>query len=79
MTYGGFGWQWFCCCLFIVLMLPLFVGVLFTCFVIQYLCLEKFCNHPAGEERASCFNFKVFCHVFVVVLCLFLTVPWVGL
>ena len=47
------------------------------------LCHFLFCNHLAGEEKDGCFAFIVFlmsCGCYCSShLCLFLTVPWVGL
>ena len=40
--------------------------------------MEK-CNHLAEEERVGYISLFSWCHMAVSVLCLFLTVPWVGL
>ena len=40
--------------------------------------LFQFCNHLAGEERAVLLLCSA-CRVAVIILCLFLPVPWVGL
>ena len=74
-----------CCCLFIV---DYFSHCLCVCFLPPFLLrclscyavhgeLSIFCIHLAGEERVSWFTFIVF--LISCVLCLFLTVPLVGL
>ena len=54
------------------------------CLILVLLCSTKcpfeLCNHLAEEERAGCFTLIVLlCHLTVIVLSLFLMVPWVGL
>ena len=50
------------------------------CFVFNTLCRFYFCHHLDGEKRAGCFTLIVFLmSENVIVLLLFLTVPWVGL
>ena len=63
----------------VLLLLPLFVGVLSFVFVLSRSTLDpfQFCNHHDGEERASWLLYLSL--VTVSVLWLFLMVPWVGL
>ena len=50
------------------------------CFAVHYLVYFRVCNHLGGEKKNGCFTLIAFqCHLTVSVLCLFLTVPWVGL
>ena len=73
---------WFCGKIHCLLLFPLFLG--FLCLVIDVLCNDlcrfKFCNHPTVEVKAVV-SLLCYSEVYVsaIVLCLFLTVPWVGL
>ena len=52
------------------------------CFVMHYLVAFHFCNHLAEEEIAGRFSLNVFLLALFIVfgaLCLFLTMPWVGM
>ena len=71
-------------CLFIVVSHVICGGlVIGPCLILQYLVfiLDLPSSHWGRErERAGCFTFMCFeCHVPVIVLWLFLAVPWVGL
>ena len=56
------------------------VQYLFHVLLCSAVCPFLFCNHRVGEERAGCFTFLTsWCLVTVIVLLLFLAVPWVGL
>ena len=69
--------------LFIVALAPIVCGgfVLGSCFVVQYFVsfLVLQLSHCGRESWLLYFCGILNCHVSVVILCLFLTVPWVGL
>ena len=46
------------------------------CFVVQFKCPLVL---QSSRDRWRCFTLYSWCHVAVSVLCLFLTVPWVGM
>ena len=62
-----------------LLLLPLWESVIVLCFVVRYFMSLLFCNHFDGEERELFDLLSLSSRCLMIVVWLFLAMPWVCL
>ena len=55
---------------------PIVESVIVQSFVVRYFMSLYVCNHLDGEERAGCFTYSLSSWCLVIVVWLFLAMPW---